>query len=360
MKAEHIRSFPWSLSADFQTDEQTRQRARHAAERLARLTASASGRRVKRRLLLCLHRAAAQDYLAEATLRSGDLLFHAEGRGAVLSVALETALAALERNLKRHFRSAGGPSGPTAEAPKTLRSRVSDLIPPVEEEAPGAGVPKTPSDVLEEATMDHLRRLRRFARRRLRTEAIIHPDWPIGEISDGDIVDETVSRLLRKHPRDIPYGAFWSWAIRVCEEVIEEQLGELRRSAELTISLEESANAADDADEDDGYDVEHPFYILQRILEPFESELEDATPDERAAAPSTIAEYDDFVGYLHERIASWPLEKRQLVELYCFEGMDPREIADLQGRTQAEVLGELNAILPQLREAMGEAPSRRD
>lgn len=336
-------SFFWSLAADFEPDAGLQHHVELAAGRLARLCERAGS--AKNQLLASFQRQAHGRFEAALTLRHRWFLFFCSEQALSPVDAFEAACVKLEETVERLGRFQRKPS--TGEPVRPFKRT-------------GAKAPSQPEDLLKEMAADFSHRLRRTVRRRLRTEAIIHPDWPIGEISDGDVVDETIARLLISHPKDIPFGAFWPWALGVCEDVLDECLEELQRIAETTVSLEESLAEEDGID--DGYDIEHPWHILQRVLEPSEAELGDATPDERDRAPSTVAEYHDFVRCLHETMAGWPRKERQVAEYYCFEGMTPQEIGRLQKRPQESVVRTLKHILPRLREAMDEtrtAPSPR-
>jgi len=344
MKPARTTIFSWNLVANTPTSDRLRNRIEHEVRRICGF--STSHDKGKHHLLIGLRLTAEGGYEVELLLRHGRFLSHARQLGDQAETAFESAAAKLEEVFKRRRRFPLRSVAPMAPA--------RPVVEPVLRTDPHA--PKTPREVLGEMLGDYVRRLRRFVRRRLRTEAVANPETPVAAISDGDVVDEAVGRMLRVHPSEIPFGAFWPWAIQTCNEVLAEYAEEAARSAASSVSLDEDLPAGDDGDP--GFDIEQPFYIIERMLYPPEEELEDATADARAAAPSTAAEYEEFIRLFHQVLARWPDFRKRVVESYCFEGLHPSEISAIEGVDEAEIIETLNQSLAALRRVMtdGEEP----
>lgn len=328
-------SFSWNCIADFELDDRLSRHLQHEVRSLCRLCA-ASGKG-KHHLLVGLRRDPDSGRCRVAlTLRHSGFVFAASDQDVDAVAAFEAASEKLEQAVKRLHRFQG-----------ERKTQAQTVLPEPVERA-DRSAPRDASDVLKELAADYLKRLRRYARRRLRTESILHPDWPVAAISDGDVVDEAIVRIARLAPEALPFGAFWPKAMECCEDALRKELEEVKQSATSMVSLE--TELPDDLDWDSGYEPERPYEIIDRILYPPEEELEDATPDQRAAAPSTIAEYEDFVAYLHQQTKDWPERERRIIDLYCFEGFTAREIASYEGADESEILPVIKRRLRELQE----------
>ncbi|MGJ3241708.1 MAG: hypothetical protein ACFE0O_01950 [Opitutales bacterium] len=339
MNRARTTTFTWNVVANEELSQPFRHEIEHEVRRLCDFSTRLD--RGKHHLLIMIRFTPAGEYEVELVLRHGRFLSFSRNRALPLRSAFEGAAARLEKIFKRRRRYPQQKDQPDETRPE-------EAVHPVERTDRQA--PRTPRELLAETLADYLQRLRRHVRRRLRTEALARPDIPVAALSDGDVVDEAIRRMLRMHPQEIPFGAFWPWAIQTCDAVLDEMISEAERVATSTVSLDEDLASVDE--EDPGFDIERPLHIIDRMLFPPEEELEDATPDERTAAPSTQAEFEDFIRFLHQNLADWPDRQRRVVERYCFGGLHPEEIAASEGIDEAAVNRILNESFPRLRQLM--------
>lgn len=343
MSKKRTPQFSWNCVAGFKLDDRLDHHIRHEANRICQLCCGK--RQGKHQFLVNMQQSGEDSFNAILTCRNGGFIFCTSDTANNAIDAFEAAAAKLEEQLKRPYRFSK--KGKTLCHPR--------LIEPTERFDSRA--PQNAQDVLGEMLKDYLLRLQRFVRRRLRSEALVHPDWPVANISDGEIVDETALRVATRHPSVIPWGAFWPWVIEICEQVLQEFLSESRKASQSSISLDADL-PEEEEDWDPGYDVEHPYYIIERMLNPVEEELVDATPDEKSAAPSSIAEYQDFVTYLNSVMADWPEPHKKIVELHAFENLQPHEIAFLIKKEESEILSILNETMPKVRQIMADVSEK--
>jgi len=344
-------AFTWNIEVrGLREDERLREHVRRELGRLER--------RLQRfrpdlvHLFIYLNRPSrGRSYEARLTLRVPSNILHAEAEGPEASTALREAGSELERQLEklktqlrresewRRGRRSGAAREP---APRTAEAFATT---PLEE----PGLPESAKDVIRRALEEEIPALRRYAARRLEGEAAAAPDLPVRSLSASDIVGETAERILAAEISDMPAGKFLGWIYRICDETIAESLRRLEEEgAAFLQSAEEGrpepSQAA--AETDDAYDPEQPLYIIAKLLEESPARPEDALPDpSEVSIPAKAAEASDMAAYLRELASGWPAEDRKRFERFFYEGLEPFEIALVEGRAESEVRADLERLL---------------
>jgi RNA polymerase sigma-70 factor (ECF subfamily) len=77
--------------------------------------------------------------------------------------------------------------------------------------------------------------------------------------------------------------------------------------------------------------------------------LDDEVPDVRVADPAMEAAAAEFGRLIAARVSALPSRQREVVILTCYEGLSPREAADVLGISQANVHATLHVARQRLR-----------
>lgn len=285
-------------------------------------------------------------FTAKLTLRLPSNILHAEKSGGALLHAVDSAINALTREIKRLKAELRGDYRWKRPARRSRLKAEKALMFSEPMEA-GSG-PQSAADVVADLLAAHDEHLLAHARRALRM-AELTGELPTGAFDPRDIVDEAARRCLA-YPEAKPAGVTYEqWFYRLIREEIEQQKRRFAEELKLRVPPLIREREAND-DEAEGYDAEQPLDLITREIQPDEDLPEERLVDPAVPPPDTAAAGRELVWLLQQHVKDWPPFEREIFELHYLVGFNLGDIAMIHQNTEKEVEDLLGKIQLRLRD----------
>jgi ribosomal subunit interface protein len=289
------------------------------------------------------------------TLRLPSNILHAEKSDKDLLHAIDTAIAALEsevKSLKAELRGDYRWKRPVRRA----RLRAEETLFFSEPMEAGAG-PQSQADMVADLLAAHEEHLLAHARRGVRM-AELSGELPTGAVDARDIVDEA-ARICLEHPGNKPdaltheqwfYQLIREELVRQCREFAEEQQFRTEPPGVRQPSMD---------DEAEGYDAENPLDLITQEIEP-----EENLPEERIVDPAVVPPYaaiagKELVEWLQQEVKRWSASEQEVFELHFLVGFDAGDIAMIRHERKEETEALVATIQVRLRDFLRRASAER-
>jgi DNA-directed RNA polymerase specialized sigma24 family protein/ribosome-associated translation inhibitor RaiA len=286
-------------------------------------------------------------YNVSLTLRIPSNILHAEKSSRDLIEAIDSAIAALLREVKSLKAELRGDYRWKREAYRA-RLRADEALFFSE---PMAAGPQTHADMVSELLRVHNNQLLAHVRREVRI-AELAGDLPRGMVDPRDIVDEAAGTCLAhadSKPVELTYEL---WFYQLIRQELARRCAEFNQ--ERSLSAKPPTGRDQTAGEDEGYDAERPLDLITRELEPEEDLPEERIADPSIVPPDSMISGQEVLKMLQDQVYHWPAQEREVFELYYLVGLDADEIGKIQSRTSKEIEALIGKIQLQLRDFLRE------
>ena len=286
-------------------------------------------------------------FAVRMTLRLPSNILHAEKSHEHLLVAIRSAAAALEnevKSLKAELRSDYRWKRPAYRA--RLAEEALVFYEPMET---GTG-PQTKVDMVSDLLEAHDRQLVAHARRELRM-AELGDQLPRGMLEARDVVDE-VARVCLSEPGNKPEMlTYEQWFYQLIRKELDRQCRLYAEDRDNRIETAPKKQASSDGEED-GYDAERQLGLILPEIGCEEDLPEHRIPDQAVLPPDVTTSGQELLEILQHDIRHWPVDEQQVFELYFLVGFDAGEIAKLRRLSKKQVDACIASIQSRLRQFM--------
>jgi ribosomal subunit interface protein len=292
-----------------------------------------------------------QVFELELNLRLPGNIVRIDNKGPDLIPAFEEAVEALSRELEarrcKHSEDAAQPE--SNQAGNEVPARVEFET----ESQPDGHGPHRLSDLVRMVLDQHYEELLQHARRHIRHDELAG-DLPRGAVEAPEIVDEVARQAearVRRKPKQLD---LLPWFYHLMHEELRRQRQLYKERAAEEISTEQRVTLPEDKPKA----LQPIERMVNEVLEPEITRVEDVVPDLEVAPPDHIVEARELLDGLQDALRRWPLPEREVFELYFVRGFEPKQISAITGEPLRNIRERIASVQQRLRNELREEGMR--
>jgi DNA-directed RNA polymerase specialized sigma24 family protein/ribosome-associated translation inhibitor RaiA len=162
------------------------------------------------------------------------------------------------------------------------------------------------------------------------------------QLTMEDIRDDVILRAWAQFKTKDPTEPMEVWLIRLAHEALDEQVPEVP----AVVSIDDEIGEADSDHAVETDEVTDGQLLLE---EPAAVTLDGILPDRRGSEPWQELGLQEQLQWVLMQLSALPHVERRAFTLHLLDGWDPDEIAMIQGRSPAEVRGDIETVQGLLR-----------